>query len=49
LDGVAQLVVRADGSGTPIRVQVDLPYDPEVHTRLVPLTPDPNVEIIVGP
>jgi hypothetical protein len=48
LNGVAQMVVRADGSGT-ILVQVDLPYDPEVHTRLVPLTPDPNVEIIVGP
>jgi hypothetical protein len=48
LDGVAQLVVRADGSGT-ILVEVKLPYDPEVHTRLVPLTPDPNVEIIVGP
>jgi hypothetical protein len=49
LDGVAQLVVRADGSGTPIRVQVALPYDSEVHTQPVPLTSDPNVEIIVGP
>jgi hypothetical protein len=48
LNGVAQMVVRADGSGT-ILVQVDLPYDPEVHTRLVPLTPDANVEINVGP
>jgi hypothetical protein len=45
---VAQLVVRADGSGT-ILVQVNLPYDPEVHTMPVPLTPDPNVEINVSP
>jgi len=45
LDGVAQLVVRADGSGT-ILVQVDLPYDPEVHTQAVP---GPEVQINVGP
>jgi hypothetical protein len=48
LNGVAQMVVRADGSGT-ILVQVDLPYDPEVHTQALALTPDPTVEIIVGP
>jgi hypothetical protein len=48
LDGVAQLVVRADGSGA-ILVQVDLPYDSEVHTKPLPLTPDPTVEINVVP
>jgi hypothetical protein len=48
LDGVAQMVVRADGSGT-ILVEVKLPYDPEVHTRPLDLTPDPNVEINVNP
>jgi hypothetical protein len=35
LDGVAQMVVRADGSGTPIVVHTELPYDSEVHTRNV--------------
>ena len=44
LDGVAQMVVRADGSGT-ILVQVDLPYDPEVHTQQVI---GPEVQIIVN-
>jgi len=48
LDKVAQLVARADGSGT-ILVQVALPYDSEVHTVPVPLTPDPTVLINVGP
>jgi hypothetical protein len=46
LNGVAQLVVRADGSGT-ILVQVELPYDPEVHTRQVILSPD--IQINVNP
>jgi hypothetical protein len=45
LDGVAQLVVRADAAGT-ILVEVKLPYDSEVHTR--PLTM-PAVQINVGP
>ena len=47
LDGVAQMVLRADavGSGM-IRVQVNLPYDGEVHTQAVT---GPLVEISVNP
>ena len=46
LDGVAQMVVRAEGAGAPIVVQVELPYDSEVHTQ--PLTM-PAVQIEVLP
>jgi hypothetical protein len=48
LDGVAQLVVRVDGTES-ILVQVDLPYDPEVHTQPLALTPGPTVTINVLP
>jgi len=46
LDGVAQLVVRVDGTES-ILVEVALPYDPEVHTQALALTPDPTVQINV--
>jgi len=44
LDGVAQMVVRADAAGT-ILVHVELPYDGEVHTRQVTM-PDVPIDVL---
>jgi len=38
--------VRVDGTES-ILVEVALPYDPEVHTQALALTPDPSVLINV--
>jgi len=44
VDGVAQMVVRADGVGS-LAIRVELPYDGEVHTRSVTLSPDVTIEV----
>ena len=46
LDGIAQMVVRADAAG-PIVIHTELPYDGDVHTRQVILSPD--IQINVNP